>query len=150
MASLSAELGDVDVEIGRASHPVTTGIIPFRNLDAPMPSAPITSGNTRAAATRVGCGAFVSCDVVCVELRAKGSGSGSACPGSINESGTGIGSGGITVGVYMITVPRMNEESSVERRVNLVESVLWREEVSECGDGDVASGNCEGVVRSTS
>jgi len=128
----ATELGDVEaVGIGSASHPVTTGTMPFRNLIAAMPSAAITSGNTCAAATRVGCGAFLSGEVICMELRVIDSESDSVCSGSVNVSGTGTGSGGGTGGVYMITVPRMDEESRVERRVNLVERTLLKDGESE-------------------
>jgi len=133
----TTELGDVAEEIGRASHPVTTGTMPFRNLAAPIPSAAITSGNTSAAATRVGCG------VVCMRLRVIDSESDSACSGSANVLGAGTGSGGRIAGVYMITVPRMDEESRVERRVNLEERALLRD-----GEIEGGQGNCDGVVRS--
>jgi len=148
--SPATELGDVAVGIGSASHPVTTGTMPFRNLAAPMPSAAITSGNASAAATRVGWGTFLSGGVACTEWRGTDSESDSVCSGSANVSGTWTGSGGRTAGVYMITVPRMDEESRVERRVNLVERELLTDGESEGGDGDVASRNCEGAVRSMS
>ena len=64
--------------------------------------------------------------------------------------GGGAGSGGRIAGVYMITVPRIDEESRVERHVNLVDRTLLRDKESEEVHGDVASGTCKGEVRSMS
>ena len=52
--------------------------------------------------------------------------------------------------MYTITVPRIDEESRVERHVNLVDRTLLRDGESEEVHGDVASGTCEGEVRSMS
>lgn len=114
----------------------------------------------------MGCGALILDCAPCTGWVAQGSDSESdaTCSRSENGSTIGAGSDGTTVGVYRITVPRIDEESSVDRRLNLVARDLCKDGESarlrsfelvplvssvEGGEED-ALGNNEGVVRSIS